>query len=147
MCCSHNDKSPLRTALGHQGPFRERYASTLPVLFDKNAMDHVPKIALRPQVVEELRVIFAAKNSQNAELLLRRMVESYAKSAPLLATWLETNIPECLNCCELSKAHQTRMRTTNMVERVNQERKRRTHVIRIFPNVDSRMRVHHRPIE
>lgn len=107
----------------------------------KNAMDHVPKIAMRPQIVEELRAIFAAKNRQDAELLLRQMVESYAKSAPLLATWLETNIPEGLNCFELPKAHQKRMRTTNMVERVNQELKRRTRVIRIFPNVDSLLRV------
>lgn len=107
----------------------------------KNAMDHVPKIAMRAQVVEELRAIFAAKNRQDAELLLRQMVESYAKSAPSLATWLETNIPEGLNCFELPKAHQKRLRTTNMVERVNQELKRRTRLIRIFPNVDSLMRV------
>lgn len=107
----------------------------------KNAMDHVPKIAMRPQVVEELRAIFAAQNRSDAELLLRRMVESYAKSAPLLATWLETNIPEGLNCFELPKAHQKRMRTTNMVERVNQEIKRRTRIIRIFPNVDALLRI------
>jgi putative transposase len=107
----------------------------------KNVMDHVPKIAMRAQVVEELRAIFAAKNRQDAELLLRQMVESYAKSAPSLATWLETNIPEGFNCFELPKAHQKRLRTTNMVERVNQELKRRTRLIRIFPNVDSLMRV------
>jgi transposase-like protein len=107
----------------------------------KNAMDHVPKIAMRPQVVEELRAIFATQNRSDAELLLRRMVESYAKSAPLLATWLETNIPEGLNCFELPKAHQKRMRTTNMVERVNQELKRRTRIIRIFPNVDALLRI------
>jgi putative transposase len=99
-------------------------------------MDHVPKIAMRAQVFEELRAIFAAKNRQDAELL-RQMVESYAKSAPSLATWLETNIPEGLNCFELPKAHQKRLRTTNMVERVNQELKRSTRLIRIFPNVDS----------
>lgn len=69
------------------------------------------------------------------------MVESYAKSAPSLATWLETNIPEGLNCFELPKAHQKRLLTTNMVERVNQELKRRTRLIRIFPNVDPLMRV------
>ena len=107
----------------------------------KNAMDHVPKIAMRARVIEELRAIFAAKNRQEAELLLRRMVESYAKSAPLLATRLKPNIPESLNCFGLPKAHQMRMRTTNVLERVNQERKRRTRLIRIFPNVDSLMRV------
>jgi putative transposase len=41
----------------------------------ENAMDHVPKIAMRAQVVEELRTSFAAKNRKEAELLLRRMVE------------------------------------------------------------------------
>ena len=71
----------------------------------ENAMDHVPKIATRAQVVEELRTSFAAKNRKEAELLLRRMVEPHGKSAPLLATWLETNIPEGLNCFEIPKAH------------------------------------------
>jgi transposase-like protein len=107
----------------------------------KNAIDHVPKIAMRPQIVEELRAIFAAKNRQDAEFLLRQMVESYSKSAPQLAAWLEANIPEGLNCFELPKAHQKRLRTTNMLERVNQELKRRTRVIRIFPNVDSLLRL------
>jgi putative transposase len=50
-------------------------------------------------------------------------------------------MPEGLTCFERLKAHQKRMRTINMVERVNQELKRRTHLIPIFPNVDSLMRV------
>lgn len=107
----------------------------------KNAMDHVPQTSLRPRVVEELRAIFGARNRPAAEMLLKQMVESYAKTAPKLALWLEQNVPEGLNVFQLPAEHQKRMRTTNMIERVNQELKRRTRVIRVFPNVESLLRL------
>ena len=123
-------RSSLSEEIAFHSPLREFFS-----------LDAAALIAMRPQIVEELRAVFAAKNREDAERLLRQMVEFYAKGAPLLATWLETDIPEGLNCFELPKAHQERMRTTNMVERVNQELKRRTRVIRIFPNVAPLLRV------
>lgn len=106
-----------------------------------NAMDHVPKLALRPKVLEELRAILHAPNKQTAQTLLRQMVESYSKSTPEFAAWLETNVPESFTVFDLPKEHRLKMRTSNMIERVNQELKRRTRVIRIFPNIASLLRL------
>jgi putative transposase len=57
-----------------------------------------------------------------------------ARSAPELAAWMEKNIPEALAVFALPVAHQMRMRTSNAIERVNQELKRRTRVASIFSN-------------
>ena len=107
----------------------------------QNAMDHVPKLALRPKVLEEIRAILHAPNKLTAQALLRQMVETYSKSAPELAAWLESNVPESFTVFDLPPEHRVKMRTSNMIERVNQELKRRTRVIRVFPNVASLLRL------
>jgi hypothetical protein len=107
----------------------------------QNAMDHVPKLALRPKVLEELRAILHAPNKQTAQIILRQMVETYSKNAPELAAWLESNIPEGFTVFDLPPEHRVKMRTSNMIERVNQELKRRTRVIRVFPNIASLLRL------
>jgi transposase-like protein len=107
----------------------------------QNAMDHVPKLALRPKVLEELRAILHASNKPMAQNLLRQMVETYSKSAPELAAWLESNVPESFAVFDLPPEHRVKMRTSNMIERLNQELKRRTRVIRIFPNIASLLRL------
>jgi transposase-like protein len=107
----------------------------------QNAMDHVPKQALRPKVLEQLRAILHAPNKQTAQTLLKHMVEGYSKSAPEFAAWLESNVPESFSVFDLPPEHWVKLRTSNMIERVNQELKRRTRVIRVFPNVASLLRL------
>jgi transposase-like protein len=107
----------------------------------QNALDHVPKDALRPMVLEQLRAIFNAPNPSSAQLLLNQMVQSHSQSFPEFASWLETNIPEGFAVFELPKEQRVKMRTSNMIERVNQELKRRTRVIRVFPNIASLLRL------
>jgi transposase-like protein len=107
----------------------------------QNAMDHVPKRALRPQVLEQLRAILRAPNKPTAQTLLRQMVDTYSKSAPELALWLEANVPESFTVFDLPPQHWVKIRTSNMIERVNQELKRRTRVIRVFPNIASLLRL------
>jgi putative transposase len=68
-------------------------------------------------------------------------VTRYATSAPKLATWMEENLPQGLTILSLPQAHQKRLRTTNGLERVNQELKRRTRVARMFPNEASLLRL------
>lgn len=103
--------------------------------------DHVPKLALRPQVLEELRAILHAPNKHTAQILMRQVVETYSKSATELASWLESNVPEGFTVFDLPPEHWVKMRTSNMIERVNQELKRRTRVIRVFPNIASLLRL------
>ncbi len=51
--------------------------------------------------------------------------------------WLEANVPESFTVFDLPPQHWVKMRTSNMIERVNQELKQRTRVIRVFPNIAS----------
>jgi transposase-like protein len=69
------------------------------------------------------------------------MVEKYATSAPKLAVWLEENVPEGLTVFELPPKHRRRLRTNNLLERLNREVKRRTRVATLFPNEDSLLRL------
>ena len=60
---------------------------------------------------------------------------------PKLCDWAEDNIEETLTYYRLPLAHHKHMKSTNMLERLNQEIKRRTHVVRIFPNMESCLRL------
>lgn len=107
----------------------------------QNAMHHTPKMDQRKQVAEDIRVIFAAKDAQAAADELARFVERYQETAPKLATWAESNIPEGLAIFAVPTNHRKRMRTTNMLERQNRELKRRTRVASLFPNEASLLRL------
>ena len=73
---------------------------------------------------------------------MKELVSEYEKTAPKLAEWLEHNIPEGLTVLSLPENHRKRMRTSNGIERpIQQELKRRTRKIRIFPNTDSLLRL------
>ena len=61
--------------------------------------------------------------------------------APKLAEWLEVNVPESLTVFSLPAKHRRRLRTSNMLERLNEELKRRTRVAGLFPNDASLLRL------
>lgn len=107
----------------------------------RNAAGYVPKASMRSQVAEDLRDVFNAKDRLSAEERLEGCIEKYAKSAPELARWMQENIPDGLNVFALPKKHRKRMRTTNTLERLHQEIKRRTRVARLFPNEESLLRL------
>jgi len=107
----------------------------------QNAMQYVPKVAMREQVGDDLRNVFNAPDRSEAERQLQLLVRKYAKSAPKLAAWLETDLPEGLTVFGLPAAHRRKMRTTNMLERINKELKRRTRVATLFPNEASTLRL------
>ena len=106
-----------------------------------NALDHVPKPELKREVMEELRAAFDAADRTAADEQVKRMVRKYESSAPKLAAWLEENVPESLNVFALPAAHRKRLRTSNMLERLNREIKRRTRVATLFPNEASLLRL------
>ena len=103
----------------------------------QNAQAYVPRKRMQSQVAEDLRTIFNAPDRSAAEAYLGKAVQKYEKSAPQLATWMESNIPEGLTVFSFPTAHRRRIRTTNMLERLSQEIRRRTRVVRIFPSVAS----------
>ncbi len=107
----------------------------------RNAVKYVPKLSMRSGVAEDLRDIFNAKDITCAEERLQKCIEKYSKSAPRLAEWIEDNIPEGLGVFALPIKHRKRMRTTNMLERLHEEIKRRTRVAKLFPNEASLLRL------
>jgi len=107
----------------------------------QNALHYVPKVAMRPEVSQDLRSVFNAPNRHEADRLLEQLVVKYASSAPELSKWLETNVPEGLTAFELPATLRRRLRTTNLLERLNQEIKRRTRVATLFPNEASLLRL------
>ncbi len=100
----------------------------------QNALHYVPKVSMRPEVSVDLRNVFNAPDRAEADRLLGQLVKKYRSSAPDLSSWLETDVPEGLTVFELQATHRRRLRTTNMLERTNQEIKRRTRVATLFPN-------------
>ena len=73
--------------------------------------------------------------------LLQRLLDKYAQTAPALVAWAEENLAEGLTIFAFPEAHRRRLRTTNMVERLNKEVKRRTSVATLFPNEASCLRL------
>jgi putative transposase len=107
-----------------------------------NAQAHVPKQAMKPEVVRDLRTIFNAPDRAEAEAFLAKAVAKYAQTAPKLSAWMEANIPEGLTVFGFPEAHRRKLRTNNGIERpINQEILRRTRVVRIFPNEASCLRL------
>ena len=96
---------------------------------------------MKATVAADIRSVFNAPNGDEAQRLLSLMVKKYQDSASDLAAWMEDNIPEGLTVMALPRAHQKRMRTSNLCERVNKEVHRRTKVVGIFTNVESCLRL------
>jgi len=100
----------------------------------QNATAYVPRREMLLEVAADIRTIFNAPNRATAEAYLQKTVEKYAKSASKLARWLEEDLPEGLTVFDFPAAHRRLIRTTNGLERINREVKRRTRVVGIFPN-------------
>lgn len=107
----------------------------------QNAQAYVPRLDQRAEVAAALRSVFDSPNRPAAESRLKEVVVRYAKDAPRLASWMEENLPQGLNVFALPAAHQKRLRTSNALERVNLELKRRTRVASLFPNEASLLRL------
>ncbi|HET6469886.1 MAG TPA: IS256 family transposase [Geminicoccaceae bacterium] len=108
----------------------------------QNAIHHAPTLAIRRRIGAELRRVWNAPTLADAEAELGRLVASYAAAAPDLAAWLEANVPEGLAAFTLPEGHRRRLRTANPIERaVQQELKRRTVKVRVFPSRDALLRL------
>jgi transposase-like protein len=97
--------------------------------------------ARRKELAEGLRGVFAAPSREVALRLACELAARWRESHPRVAEHLEEHIEECLSCLAFPESHRRRIRTTNGLERLNQEIKRRTRVVRIFPNREACLRL------
>ena len=104
----------------------------------QNAVQHAPNRDIRDCIGKQLRAVWNAPELQDAQAALDTLVASYQDKHPAFAEWLENNIPEGLAVFTLPDAHRKRMRTSNGIERpIQQELKRRTSKVSVFPNLES----------
>ena len=96
---------------------------------------------MRKEVATDISAILTAPDIEEARNLLNKYVKKYSKTASKLSEWMAENIPDGFAVFELKKPFRSKMRSTNMIERLNREIKRRTRVCSLFPNEESLLRL------
>src|SRR5688500_16713164 len=110
------------------------------VHFLRNALDYVPR-KVDDDCLQELRWFYDRRELAEVRRDLAQWIAKWQAKYPKLVNWVEDNIEETLSFYRLPLPHHKHMKSTNMLERLNQEIKRRTLVVRIFPNADSCLRL------
>lgn len=110
------------------------------VHFLRNALDHLPRKA-DDDCLMELRWLYDRRSFEEARRDLGVWLAKWQARYPKLCNWVEENIEETFTFYRWPLAHHKHLKSTNMLERVNEELKRRSHVIRIFPNPESCLRL------
>jgi len=108
--------------------------------FSKNILDHTPK-TLQPELKEELCQIYEAVDLESARSIRDRIIQTYEAKAPKATAILDEVFDDITAVLALPLKYRKRLRTTNSVERLNQEIRRRERVSRIFPNTASVIRL------
>jgi len=103
----------------------------------ENAQAYSPTKNMKKEIGSSMRNIFNAPSKNEALNIAAIVGEEYKKKAPTFAKWLEENIEESLTIYNFPVEHRKRLRTSNLIERLNKEIKRRTRVAGIFPNEES----------
>ena len=110
------------------------------VHFLRNALDHMPR-KRDDDCLQELRWFYDRRELSEVRQDLARWLAKWQGKYPKLCAWVEDNIEETLTYYRLPRQHHKHLKSTNMLERLNQEIKRRTWVVRIFPNAESCLRL------
>jgi putative transposase len=110
------------------------------VHFLRNALDYLPRKG-DDDCLTELRWLYDRRDIAEARRDLGAWLARWAPKYPKLCEWVEANIEQTLSFYSLPRQHHKHLKSTNMLERINQELKRRTHIIRIFPNEQSCLRL------
>lgn len=133
-----DDHAGLKRAIGEVLP--EASWQRCYVHFLRNALDYLPRKA-DDDCLQELRWLYDRRDSQEAQRDLVAWIGKWSGKYPKLVDWVESNIGETLTFFRLPRPHHKHLKSTNMLERLNEEIKRRTLVVRIFPNAESCLRL------
>ncbi|MBF0297147.1 MAG: transposase, partial [Oligoflexia bacterium] len=107
----------------------------------QNAQQYAPKKSMRIEIGQEVRNIFNSPTIEDAREYINKVINKYNKKAPEFVNWLNANIEEGLVVYNFPKEHRIKIRTANMIERLNKEIRRRTRVAGLFPNKESVLRL------
>jgi transposase-like protein len=110
------------------------------VHFLRNALDYVPR-KVDDDCLLELRWMYDRRDLSEVRRDLAAWLAKWSAKYPKLTNWVEENIEETLTYFRLPLVHRKHMKSTNMLERLNEEIRRRTYVVRIFPNTESCLRL------
>jgi transposase-like protein len=103
----------------------------------QNAGAYAPMASMKKEICSEVREIYQALDKEEADRRMRKTIERYKNKASKFCDWLEEHFIEGLTFFDFPKDHWKKIRTNNLVERMNQEQKRRTIILRLFPSVES----------
>jgi len=138
VCVISDDHAGLRKAIPEALP--EASWQRCYVHFLRNSLDHLPR-KKDDDCLTELRWIYERRNVEEARRDLAAWLTKWEGRYAQLCNWAEANIEETLTFYRLPQQHHKHLKSTNMLERINQELKRRTLVVRIFPNRESCLRL------
>lgn len=110
------------------------------VHFLRNALDHLPR-KHADDCLQELRWLYDRRDLAEAKADLAAWLAKWSSRYPRLTTWVEETIEGTLTFFRLPRQHHKHLKSTNMLERLNEEIRRRTYVVRIFPNAESCLRL------
>jgi putative transposase len=110
------------------------------VHFLRNCLDHLPRKG-DDDCLRELRWLYDRRDSSEARKDLAGWLSRWQGKYPRLCAWVEDNIEETLSYYRFPLGHHKHVKSTNMLERLNEEIRRRTRVVRIFPNEESCLRL------
>jgi putative transposase len=133
-----DDHSGLRAAVREvltEAAFQRCY-----VHFLRNALDHLPRKA-DDDCLQELRWLYDRRSIDEARQDLAAWIAKWGARYPKLVGWAEETIEETLTFYRLPRQHHKHLKSTNMLERLNEEIRRRTRVVRIFPNAEACIRL------
>jgi putative transposase len=129
-----DDHAGLRSAIREvlaEAAFQRCY-----VHFLRNALDHLPRKA-DDDCLQELRWLYDRRSVEEARRDLAAWIAKWEARYQKLVAWVEQTIEETLTFYRLPRQHHKHLKSTNMLERLNEEIRRRTYVVRIFPNSDA----------
>lgn len=129
-----DDHAGLRAAIREvltEAAFQRCY-----VHFLRNALDHLPRKA-DDDCLQELRWLYDRRSVEEARRDLAAWIAKWSGRYPQLVDWVEETIEETFTFYRLPRRHHKHLKSTNMLERLNEEIRRRTYVVRIFPNAAS----------
>jgi putative transposase len=126
-----DDHEGIKAAVAAEMPGVEWQRCT--VHFERNVLSHIPASEMS-EVAEDLKAIFKVRRGKTARALAKEFVGLYGKRFPKAVSVFEAGIEDALTYLRYPGSHHARICTTNMLERLFREVKRRTRVVGVFPN-------------